>query len=83
MAETRPDPKTVKVQVRIDTEVLHELDEYGLDYGGRSGVMRAAIDEFIAKRRRELELDDYLETAWAEHGGVDEEAVASAEKYFI
>jgi metal-responsive CopG/Arc/MetJ family transcriptional regulator len=60
MVETASESKTVKVQVRIPSDLAKALDAIGVDHGGRSEVMRIALDEFIAKATRERALDEFV-----------------------
>ncbi|NOX28534.1 MAG: hypothetical protein GXP35_00550 [Actinobacteria bacterium] len=68
--------------VRLDDEDEALLDMLAPEYGGRSSVIRQALRNLAADRKRQNALRSFLAEWDAEQGPIDEQDVATmAERY--
>jgi len=62
--------------VRLDDEEEAILDMFASEYGGRSSVIRQALRNLAADRRREVALRSFLDDWDAQSGPVKEADIA-------
>lgn len=68
--------------VRLDDEDEALLDMLAPEYGGRSSVIRQALRNLAADRRRQDALGSFLAEWNAETGAIDDEDIAAiADRY--
>ena len=68
--------------VRLDDEDEALLDMLAPEYGGRSSVIRQALRNLAADRRRQDALQSFLAEWDAEAGPIDDEEIAAmADRY--
>ncbi len=68
--------------IRLDDEDNAILDRLGPEYGGRSSVIRQALRNLAADRKRQDALRSFVDEWDAEVGPIDNDAVAAmAERY--
>lgn len=77
-------PKEKVIHVRLDNARAERLADFTEESGrDRSEVLRAALDDFMAKADRKRAAQEFVDAWVAEHGPLDEASIEATGRRFF